>query len=128
MKIKILAFKVVETYTIIDTWYGLWNRIQEKHFWTKLWMWIITPADRDEYHFDVVIKIDDQSSLPRRFKENDFIELDNKVKLVIWSVDRMDIIRAKTYKFTTEDLRRYKPKEMYLCYSNQHGHLNDRTG
>lgn len=126
MRIKIISFHVTEIVTLRDTWLALWSRLQAYTFWSRVWLWLITPADQDEFHFEVTMKVEYQQ-MSRKLMEKDFIELDNKQRLVVWSVDRMDIIRAKTYKMTREDLRKARPKEMYLIYENQHGHLNDRA-
>lgn len=113
MRINILSFKVVERYVLSDD--------------NKFWKWLCGKKIHDKYHFDCVIKIDAESRIKIRGLEprKDFVELPNKVRLQIWSIEGM-IIRAKTYKFIDEDLQKYKPIEMYLVYPHRHGHIDDR--
>ncbi len=114
MRVKILSFKVIQTYAMRDT------------FWNKVKKVLFLKYEQDLYHFDVTIKIDPDYQA-RRLEPQDFIELPNKVRLQVWSVDRFDLIKAKTYKFVREDLRKYKPIEFYLVYPHVHGHINDRA-
>jgi hypothetical protein len=114
MRVKILSFKVTERYVLHDS---IWNKIKK---------FFLLEYEADKYHFDVMIKIDPDYKA-RRLEPNDFIELPNKIRLQVWSVDRFDLIKAKTYKFVSEDLRKYKPMEFYLVYPHVHGHITDRA-
>jgi hypothetical protein len=88
-------------------------------------MLIRLPIDVD-YHFDVVMRVDeDYVESARQLEPNDFVELPNGVRLKVWSVDRFGIIRAKTYKMVKLDLRSYHPMEMYLVYPRIHGRVSD---
>lgn len=113
MRIGILSFKVVERYVLSDT--------------NKLWKWLCGKRTHDKYHFDCVIRIDAESLVKVKGLESkkDFVELPNKVRLMIWQIQGQTI-RAKTYKFIDEDLQRYRPIEMYLVYPHRHGHIDDR--
>jgi hypothetical protein len=115
MRIKIQHFKVAERYVLrTDT-----------NIFLHLWNLITGKEDDHLYHFDCVMRVDpDYKDAARQLEINDFVELPNKIRLRVWSVDRGNIIRAKTYKMIYQDLRRYTPIEMYLVYPRVHGHLN----
>lgn len=102
MRIRILHFEVVERYVMRDT------------RWNQIWKFIMGKHESNQYHFDVKMKVD-PDYYGGKLEVNDFLELPNKVRLRIWSVER-EVVRAKTYKFVDQDLRRYKPMEMYLVY------------
>jgi hypothetical protein len=112
MRIKIINFQIVETYV---------SRPAIVKFWQRLF----GVEELDQYHFDTRIKIDD---LPNNLKlnVNDIIQLPNAVKLIIWSVDRGNMIKAKTFKMAVEDLRNYHPIEMHLVYPRSYTHISDR--
>lgn len=114
MRIKILQFSVVEKYVHRPSAFDFWQRLFGKEL--------------DQYHFDTIIKVDPEYvKTGRQLQVNDFLQLPNGVKLLVWSIDRFDIVRAKTYKMTVDDLRGYHPMEMYLVYPHQHGHMQDRA-
>lgn len=102
MTIKIINFHVVETYV-------------SRPLIVKFWQRLFGNEELDQFHFDVRIKIGD---LPRNLKlnVNDIVQLPNSVKMMIWSIDRGNQIKAKTFKMTVDDLRDYHPIEMYLVY------------
>jgi hypothetical protein len=110
MTIKILQFQVIERYV-------------SRTVATKFWQWIIGRQELDQYHFDVRIRI---GELPKHLKlnEKDFVALPNGVRLIIWAIDRGNMIKAKTTMMTTEDLKGYKPNEMYLVYPRLYPKIN----
>lgn len=111
MKITILQFEVEERYVLRHTYFN------------KIINWFLGRSEPDEYHFDVVMKVKD--SVPRNLLILDIIQLPNKVRLMVWSVDRFGVVRAKTIKLIKEDIRGYKPDVAYLVYPLTHGHLKD---
>jgi hypothetical protein len=114
MRIKILKFEVVESYVLRDTW---WNKIRK--FFSHNY-------EVDQYHFDIQMLVDPEyEAHSRRLEKFDFIELPNKVRLSIWSVDRFGMVKAKTYNLVKENLRHYHPMEMYLVYPHTHGRISD---
>ena len=110
MTIKILQFQVVETFI---------SRGRVRKFIDML----LGNDELDQYHFDVRIKIAD---LPPHLslKEQDIVQLENGVKLIIWSRDRENMFKAKTTRMTVEDLREYKPIRMFLDYTKTHGRIS----
>lgn len=114
MTIKILSFTIIERYVIRDTYFN------------KFCKWLSGKYESDKYHYDCVIKVDESyASHTRELMRDDVLRLPNKVRLMVWSVDRFGIIKAKTYKFIEEDLRNYHPMEMYLVYPRVHGNINN---
>lgn len=114
MRIEILSLQVVETVTMRDDY----------NIFMRLFMKLFRIATFEEWHFDVVLKIKPHAKL--NLLKDDQIELPNKVRLTIWSVDRFNIIRAKTVRFVSQDLRKYTPIEAHLVYPRTFGHLNDK--
>lgn len=106
MKIVILKFKIMEALELrqICPWWKFWTRY--------------TP----QYHYDIRMEV--FSPIP--LEENDFIQLPNGLKLIIWK-SQQQIIWAKTYSMTEVDLRGYRTIYAHLCYEKRHGHLNDRA-
>lgn len=90
---------------------------------TKLWQWLTSNQEIDQYHFDVRMRINILNP-QLRLKEKDIVQLPNAVKLMVWSVDRGNMIKAKTTMMVVDDLRGYKPDEMYLMYPRIHGKIN----
>jgi hypothetical protein len=113
MKIEIKSFQVIETY------------ISRPRI-VRILDWLLGGNELDKYHFDTRIRI---GELPNKLelKINDIIQLDNAVKLMVWSIDRGNMIKAKTFMMITDDLRDYQPTEMYLVYPRTHGHISDRN-
>ena len=109
MTIPILQFQVIETYV-------------SRGVIRKFFDWLVGQDHIDEYHFDVRIKI---GELPKhlQLKEGDFIMLENGVRMYIWSRDRENMFKAKTYKMVVDDLRNYKPEKMFLVYDKTHGKI-----
>lgn len=108
MKINILQFRVLEKYVLRDTW------------WKKTIKYFKGCSEPDQYHFDVMMKIE-QPTIP--LEEKRIVELPNGVKLMVCYVDRLGVVRAKTYKFVKENLQGYHPMEMYLHYEKRHPHM-----
>ncbi len=109
MRVKILQFNVQEKYV---------------HRPSTWWQRLFGVGEVDQYHYDVVMKIDlEYMQYARPLEVNDFIQLPNAVKLKVWSVDRFGIVKAKTYKMVVEDLHGYLPMEMYLVYPRVHGKI-----
>jgi hypothetical protein len=111
MRVKILQFSVVEQYV---------------HRPSTWWQRLFGLGEVDQYHYDCVVKVDPEYvKYARKLEVNDFIQLPNAVRLKVWSVDRFDIVRAKTCKMTMENMRGYLPIEMYLVYPRVHGRVSD---
>jgi hypothetical protein len=113
MTIKIINFHVIDTYI-------------SRPMIVKLWQRIFGNEEVDQYHFDVRIKIGDLPS-HLKLREKDIIQLPNAVKLMVWSVDRENMIKARTFKMVVEDLRTYHPIEMHLVYQRFHPKISDNA-
>ena len=118
MRIHILQFEVKQTVPMTEHL----NPFQ------YVWRTIFGPEIEVDYHFDIQMKIDPEyEAQARKLERGDKVQLPNGVKLEVWSIDRFNLIKAKTPVMIKEDLRGYRPMEMYLVYPRVHGHLNDRA-
>lgn len=118
MRIKILHFKIQQTFSMTEN----------MNVFQMIWRSIFGPDIQVDYHFDVVMKIDpDYIEAARQLEKDEHVQLPNGVRLQVWSIDRGNIIKAKTYKMIQEDLRGYRPMEMFLVYPRVHGHLSDKA-
>lgn len=110
MRINIKSFKVVEI-----------HRLKEPGFWRNVF-----GLAKNEYHFDLLIHVtqDDRIKLTGLTPYKDYLELPNKVRILVWFVDiGSGLIRAKTSNWIKDDMVGYRPMEMFLVYSRQHGHM-----
>lgn len=118
MRIQILQFKVQETFIMSEN----------LNIFQYVWRWLFGPQIDLDYHFDVVMKVDESyQAMARQLEKHDRIQLPNGMPLEVWSVDRFGIVKAKTYKMVKEDIRGYHPMEMYLVYPRIHGRISDRA-
>lgn len=117
MTIKILSFRVQQTAIMHD----------DLNVFQYAWRWMFDDLEV-LYHFDTTMKVDeDYIGMARKLEVGDEVQLPNKVRLKIWSVDRLGIMKAKTTKMISEDLRGYTPIEMYLVYPRVFEHLTDKA-
>lgn len=112
MRFSVLNFRVVEHHTITDR--------PIRRFINRL----LGKKEEVLYHFDCVLIVgtEDRLSIKRIKERSDYIMLPNKVKLLVWAVDR-NVIRAKTANAIDIDLRGLRPMECYLVYDKRHGHV-----
>lgn len=118
MTVKIINFKVQEVSQMIE----------DVGFIEAFVRYLLGPPLKFEYHFDVVIKVNEgYITTARKLEPGDVVSLPNKIRLKVWSVDRHGIVKLKTTAWIQQDLRDYHPIEMYLVYPRVHGHMKDKA-